>query len=266
MLVPPRKKSLLILLSTAWAWEQGYCHAWVSRHGRTMRFGPGTTRLASSTNENGDALPATTTRTIKPAVILSPNLAAADANYRNVGPLTGGTFVVTRTGPPLAEELTNENIVKIVMGTTLDEASYDSTDLQVNTLLWKCLGYRFNGTAWQADETVIFPKWYAKHPTPPDCINMQRIYSKEIDQVSLRANQDLVKSIPLAYKQMLKPALQSLGFTGYQYSELTPNKTRRAQIANWLLYYREHLFGYTLEELRAAKVQDKEKAAASESQ
>jgi hypothetical protein len=34
-----------------------------------------------------------------------------------------------------------------------------------------------------------------------------------------------------------------------QYAELTPNKTRRAQCANWLLYYREELFGYTIEEL-----------------
>lgn len=35
-----------------------------------------------------------------------------------------------------------------------------------------------------------------------------------------------------------------------KYAELTPNKTRRAQCANWLLYYREELFGYSVEELR----------------
>jgi len=35
-----------------------------------------------------------------------------------------------------------------------------------------------------------------------------------------------------------------------QYAELTPNKTRRAQCTNWLLYYRMELFGYTIEELR----------------
>ena len=33
-------------------------------------------------------------------------------------------------------------------------------------------------------------------------------------------------------------------------AELTPNNTRRAQCANWLLYYREELFGYTVEELK----------------
>jgi hypothetical protein len=32
-------------------------------------------------------------------------------------------------------------------------------------------------------------------------------------------------------------------------AELTPNLTRRAQCTNWLLFYRENLFGYTLEEL-----------------
>ena len=35
-----------------------------------------------------------------------------------------------------------------------------------------------------------------------------------------------------------------------KYAELTPNKTRRAQCANWLLYYREELFGFTIEELK----------------
>jgi hypothetical protein len=38
--------------------------------------------------------------------------------------------------------------------------------------------------------------------------------------------------------------------TAFKMAELTPNKTRRAQCANWLLYYREELFGYTVEELK----------------
>lgn len=49
-----------------------------------------------------------------------------------------------------------------------------------------------------------------------------------------------------------------------QYSELTPNKTRRAQCANWLLYYREELFGYTLEELQERKRLKKEAEAAKD--
>lgn len=52
----------------------------------------------------------------------------------------------------------------------------------------------------------------------------------------------------------------------HQYKELTPNKTRRAQCANWLVFYREELFGYTIEELkekrRLKKEVDEAKAAA----
>jgi len=79
---------------------------------------------------------------------------------------------------------------------------------------------------------------------------MQRIYSREIDQPSLKANQDLIRSIPTDKKQSLKPHLLPLGFKGFKYDELTPNKTRRAQCTNWLLYYREELFGYSVEELQ----------------
>ena len=51
-----------------------------------------------------------------------------------------------------------------------------------------------------------------------------------------------------------------------QYKGLTPNMTRRAQCANWLLYYREELFGYTVEELRErrrATREAEERAAAA---
>lgn len=66
----------------------------------------------------------------------------------------------------------------------------------------------------------------------------------------MKANQALVKSIPADNKQSLKEHLKALGFRGYQYAELTPNKTRRAQCANWIIFYREELFGFTVEELR----------------
>lgn len=43
---------------------------------------------------------------------------------------------------------------------------------------------------------------------------------------------------------------------------LTPNKTRRAQCANWLIYYRDNLYGYTVEELQERRrlKQEKEEA------
>lgn len=49
-----------------------------------------------------------------------------------------------------------------------------------------------------------------------------------------------------------------------QVKELTPNKTRRAQCANWIVYYREELFGYTVEELREKRRLKKEAEAAAE--
>jgi hypothetical protein len=82
--------------------------------------------------------------------------------------------------------------------------------------VWKCLGYRFDADneIWKNDE--VFPKWKEKYPTPPDLIGMQRIYSKEVDQPSLRANQSLVRSVPVGNKQSLKTHLRPLGFTGYK--------------------------------------------------
>jgi len=184
--------------------------------------------------------------------ILSPFPPAADPDWMNRGPVGQGAFVVSRQGGPTDAELANENILKIVRS--------ECTDLEVNTLVWKCLGYRFqqqqdggNGGTWTAAE--CFPKWKEKYPAPPDLIGMQRVYAPEIDKPSLRANQALVKSIPAGNKQSLKAQLKPLGWKGYQYAELTPNKTRRAQCANWLVFYREELFGYTVEELRERRQQ-----------
>jgi len=191
--------------------------------------------------------------------ILKPFPMAADPNFLNTGSVGEGDFVLCRTGDPTAEELSNENLLRIL--------KIQCSDLEANTLVWKCLGYRFDETqqVWTAEK--VFPKWAAKYPPPPpDLIGMQRIYSKEIDQPSLKANQALVRSIPVDSKQSLKTHLKPLGFTGYKYAELTPNKTRRAQCANWLLYYREELFGFTIDELkeRRRRKQELEEKAAKE--
>jgi len=144
---------------------------------------------------------------------------------------------------PTAEELTNENIVKIV--------NEEVSDSEVNELVWRCLGYR-------EDASEVFPKWAAKYPEPPDLVGVSRVYSKDVDEPVLRANQALVASIPMAYKAGIKEHLSKVGFTGFKLEGLTPNKTRRAQCANWLLFYREALFGKSLEELVAAKSRDVE--------
>ncbi|KAL7575086.1 hypothetical protein ACA910_000454 [Epithemia clementina (nom. ined.)] len=186
--------------------------------------------------------------TLKPD-ILQPFLPAMDPMYECRGPVGEGEFVVSRTGGPTEEELDNENILKIVQ--------IQCSDLEVNTLVWKCLGYRFDPESESWNNDLVFPNWRERYPEPPDFIGMRRIYSKEVDEPSLRCNQSLVRSIPVENKQSLKPALKPLGFRGYQFAELTPNKTRRAQCANWLIYYRDNLYGYTVEELRERRLQRK---------
>jgi len=172
------------------------------------------------------------------AILLAPS----DPRYSTFGPIGLGDFIISREGPPTKEELANENLLKIVL--------LECSDLEVNTLVWKCLGYRFHPKEqiWTNDE--CFEKWREKHPMPPDMIGMQRVYSKDIDGPSLKANQDLVRSIPAEHKQQLKLHFIPLGWKGYLMDGLTPNKTRRAQCTNWLLFFREELFGYTVEELK----------------
>ena len=145
--------------------------------------------------------------------ILQPYLPAMDPQYSSKGPIGEGDFIISRSGGPTAEELSNEQMLKIV--------KIECTDLEVNTLVWKCLGYRFDEGAgdvgeWQPDE--VFPKWKERFPTPPDFIGMQRVYSREVDQPSLRANQALVRSIPAENKQNIKAALTPLGWKGYKVS------------------------------------------------
>lgn len=135
-------------------------------------------------------------------------LPAMDPKYPVRGPVGGGRFVISRSGPPTPEELSNENILKIV--------KIECTDLEANTLVWKCLGYRFDeeNEEWTPEE--VFPKWKERFPDPPDLIGMKRVYSREVDQPSLRSNQALVRSIPADNKQSLKVHMKPLGWTGFQ--------------------------------------------------
>eukprot|EP00536_Pseudo-nitzschia_multiseries_P017002 jgi/Psemu1/299373/fgenesh1_pm.1333_\ len=157
-------------------------------------------------------------------------------------------------------ELASENLIRIV-----DRRS-NVTDLSVCTLVWKCLGYRFDESegAWKTTAEV-FPKWKETYPedTPPDVVGMQRYYEKQIDKPSFNANRKIHTSVPLEFKQSLKTLLKPYGFNGYKLSELTPNLTRRAQCTNWLIYYREQLFGYTMEELSERREKQQEQQSAS---
>mmetsp|Transcript_8951 Transcript_8951/g.18595 ORF Transcript_8951/g.18595 Transcript_8951/m.18595 type:complete len:285 (-) Transcript_8951:42-896(-) len=193
-----------------------------------------------------------------PTIILAPFPEAADPSFIVKGPIGCNDFEVTREGGPTAEELTNENLIQIV------ERRSNVTDLEVNTLVWKCLGYRFDPEKEEWGAPEVFPKWKERYPTPPDVIGMQRIYTKEIDGELIKNNQRLTNSIPVEFKQSLKTYLKPYGFNGYKLSELVPNMTRRAQCVNWLLFFREDLFGYTVEELRERRRMKKEKEAEEE--
>lgn len=95
-------------------------------------------------------------------------------------------------------------------------------DSTVNHLLWQCLGYRYDETAEEWDNSQVAPEWRDQYPQPPDFIG------------SRPATVKLTRSIPKAHKQLLK---EKLGFEGYKVSELNPNRTRRATAVNWLLSY-----------------------------
>merc|ERR1711871_742775 len=99
-----------------------------------------------------------------------------------------------------ADELTNEAIVKFVREEVTDEP--------VNELVWRCLGYKRTSEGWNSDD--VFPKWRAEYPQPPDLIGVTRTYSKDVDEVVLRANQALVTSIPMKYKGGIKEHLRKL--------------------------------------------------------
>ena len=54
-------------------------------------------------------------------------------------------------------------------------------------------------------------------------------------------------------------AIACMPLTCMQFAELTPVLTRRAQVTNWLLYFREELRGYTIEELKERRRIKKER-------
>eukprot|EP01035_Chromulina_nebulosa_P018345 gene18345-24037_t len=72
---------------------------------------------------------------------------------------------------------------------------------------------------------------------------------------------DLMRSIPRDFKGGIRNLI-NVGFKGFLLKELTPNKTRRAQLVNWLIYYREKLYGKSLQQLQAEK--DIEKAVSND--
>mmetsp|Transcript_41570 Transcript_41570/g.77913 ORF Transcript_41570/g.77913 Transcript_41570/m.77913 type:complete len:241 (-) Transcript_41570:512-1234(-) len=178
-----------------------------------------------------------------------------------------GVQFITRSGdmdlPPMPEldfdddeetdPLDNWNLLRILHS--------EMPDQQVNELVWECLGYRKDESGeWQPTE--CFPKWAERYPKAPDVIGVTRIYTKEVDGECMKANQALVRSIPQFAKQNLKATMKPYGWKGFSMDGLTPNMTRRAQVVNWLIYYRDHLRGKSVEQL----VAEREARAAAQEQ
>mmetsp|Transcript_17923 Transcript_17923/g.17993 ORF Transcript_17923/g.17993 Transcript_17923/m.17993 type:complete len:244 (+) Transcript_17923:26-757(+) len=157
--------------------------------------------------------------------------------------------LVSISGPPLDTELTDENVVRIVLE--------KCTDYEANVLAWKCLGYRYDEKSGEWNSEGVFPKWRARHPNPVDLIGITRTYGQEVDKPVKSASVELIRSIPHNYKGKGVRSLRDVGFKGYKLNELTPNKTRRAQLVNWLLYYRESFYNKTFEEILAERVPPK---------
>lgn len=151
------------------------------------------------------------------------------------------------------DPLSNDVLLRIVRS-EIDDAS-------VNRLVWNALGYRRaveldaeTLTAievWTPDE--VFPNWKKNYPEPPDVIGVTRKYDPKIDAPVKAACAALTRSVPEEHKQGLKTTLKPLGWGGFKMEGLTPNMTRRAQVANWLLFYRRELRGVSIEELRARR-------------
>ena len=124
----------------------------------------------------------------------------------------------TFDGPPIpvAADQMPELSTDVVWGIINDEVE----DAIAHQLVWDDLGYRWDETTQTWDASGIPEDWVEKYPEPPRFID------------SRPATLKLTRSIPKPNKQLLK---NDLGFKGYKINELTPRKTRRATIANWLL-------------------------------
>lgn len=94
----------------------------------------------------------------------------------------------------------------------------------VNSLVWHCLGYRYDEVSQTWDNSNVTEDWRNEYPNPPDFIAERPPTVK------------LTRSIPPENKQLLK---EKLGFKGYKIGEFSPIETRRATAANWLLSYME---------------------------
>lgn len=117
----------------------------------------------------------------------------------------------------------------------------DVPDEWVNEIARTLLGWRRTSDG-RWDAANVPPEWAKSYPhDPPDFIGSPDDYSPQRDMPVRKAGQKLSLSVPGPYKQILKEVLRPHGFRGWLIKDLTPNRTRRAVVSNWILYwYRVH--------------------------
>eukprot|EP00747_Dinoflagellata_sp_TGD_P167581 gnl/TRDRNA2_/TRDRNA2_192224_c0_seq1.p1 gnl/TRDRNA2_/TRDRNA2_192224_c0~~gnl/TRDRNA2_/TRDRNA2_192224_c0_seq1.p1 ORF type:complete len:339 (-),score=62.03 gnl/TRDRNA2_/TRDRNA2_192224_c0_seq1:88-1104(-) len=159
---------------------------------------------------------------------------------------------------PAPDDLKDEELLTIVTNKMSDE--------DVNKLIWKYLGYRYDEASGTWDASKVFPEWAAEYPEPPDLMGLTRNFSeREVDEPVLLASKKLHKLAAWEHKQNMKYYLAPLGWKGYKIEDITgslgPNRRRRGVITEWLYFYREALHGVPFEEMCRRQEQAKAQGA-----
>eukprot|EP00276_Gloeochaete_wittrockiana_P014288 CAMPEP_0184348050 /NCGR_PEP_ID=MMETSP1089-20130417/23392_1 /TAXON_ID=38269 ORGANISM="Gloeochaete wittrockiana, Strain SAG46.84" /NCGR_SAMPLE_ID=MMETSP1089 /ASSEMBLY_ACC=CAM_ASM_000445 /LENGTH=304 /DNA_ID=CAMNT_0026679539 /DNA_START=23 /DNA_END=937 /DNA_ORIENTATION=+ len=99
------------------------------------------------------------------------------------------------------------------------------TDAMLNAIMCYLMGYRYDTTA-QAWDLSGVQKYWKSRKGPPIFIDMR--------VETVRVIRLLNSTVPYDCKALLKT---ELGFTGWKIKDLTPLRTRRATVVNWMLAY-----------------------------
>lgn len=114
----------------------------------------------------------------------------------------------------------------------------DTPDAWVNDIVRAFLGWRYEQETESWDSSRVPALWTQAYPdSPPNFIGKVDDYSPAIDRPVRLAVTRLARSVPQSYKSNLKPLLTPHGFKGWKIADLTPNRTRRATIVNWIIYW-----------------------------
>lgn len=156
-------------------------------------------------------------------------VACAAAPQQQAEPPQGAAPPLPGAPRAWAAELTLDELLGVVRS--------ESSDARVNELARGLLGW-VEGADGEWDATDVPASWAEAFPQgPPDFIGSTGDYSMAVDRPIKRAVQRLTKEIWPEHKQLLKEVLGPRGFGGWTVRELTPNRTRRATVVNWVLHY-----------------------------